>query len=222
MKIKKFDLVIALYIFGIVTVNLMGAKVMPIGSAFGLTFNISVAIFLMPLLYTIIDVVSEIYGRERARSLVWSGLVVIILLVLFMMLATHLPAAARFTAEPAYQEIFGMSIRLGIASIAAFACSEMLDVLVYNKIKKAMKGKAIWLRNNASNFLSELLDSVVFMTIAFYGIKQGFSENVLWLVGLILPYWIAKCVMSIIGTPLVYAGIAYLKKRGGKRADKSN
>jgi uncharacterized integral membrane protein (TIGR00697 family) len=213
MKIQKFDLIVALYVFGIITAGLMGAKVMPLGHAFGLTFNISVAIFLMPLLYTIIDVVSEIYGRERARSLVWSGLVTLILLVLFSMLATHLPAAARFTAEPAYQEVFGMSIRFAIASIAAFAFSEMLDILVYNKIKKAMHGKMIWLRNNVSNFLGELVDSIIFMTIAYYGMKSSFGENVVWLIGLILPYWIAKCVMSVIGTPLVYAGIAYLKKR---------
>ena len=117
VEINKFDLVIALYIFGIITVNLMGAKVMPLGHAFGMDFNISVAIFLMPLLYTIIDVVSEVYGRARARSLVWSGLVVLILLVLFMLLATSLPAAARFQANDAYSQIFGMSLRIAIASI---------------------------------------------------------------------------------------------------------
>jgi len=213
VKINKFDLVVALYIFGTITVNLMGAKVMPLGSAFGLTFNISVAIFLMPLLYTIIDVVSEIYGRERARSLVSSGLVTIVLLVLFMMLATNLPAAARFTAEPAYQEIFGISIRFGIASVIAFACGEILDVMVYSKIKKITHGKAIWLRNNISNCLGELVDSVIFIVIAFYSFGQSFGENALWLIGLVLPYWIAKCVMSFACTPLVYGGIAYMRKR---------
>lgn len=214
LKINKFDLVVALYIFGIVTVNLMGAKVMPLGTWFGLPFNISVAIFLMPLLYTIIDVVSEIYGRERARSLIWSGLVVLILLVLFMMLATALPAANRFTANAAYQQIFGMSLRMALASVAAFACSELMDILIYVRLKQRTKGRMIWLRNNVSNFVSEFIDSMVFMMIAFYGVfASGLSQNAAVIFGLVLPYWIAKCIMSIIGTPVVYAGIAYLKKR---------
>lgn len=213
VEINKFDLVIALYIFGIITVNLMGAKVMPLGHAFGMDFNISVAIFLMPLLYTIIDVVSEVYGRARARSLVWSGLVVLILLVLFMLLATSLPAAARFQANDAYSQIFGMSLRIAIASIAAFAFSELLDVMVYNRLKEKTKGKMIWLRNNISNFLGEFVDSAVFMTIAFYGVfASGFSENISVLMGLILPYWIVKCAMSVVATPLVYTFVASLKK----------
>ena len=213
VEINKFDLVIALYIFGIITVNLMGAKVMPLGHAFGMDFNISVAIFLMPLLYTIIDVVSEVYGRARARSLVWSGLVVLILLVLFMLLATSLPAAARFQANDAYSQIFGMSLRIAIASIAAFAFSELLDVMVYNRLKEKTKGKMIWLRNNTSNFLGEFVDSAVFMTIAFYGVfASGFSENISVLMGLILPYWIVKCAMSVVATPLVYTFVASLKK----------
>ena len=212
VEINKFDLVIALYIFGIITVNLMGAKVMPLGHAFGMDFNISVAIFLMPLLYTIIDVVSEVYGRARARSLVWSGLVVLILLVLFMLLATSLPAAARFQANDAYSQIFGMSLRIAIASIAAFAFSELLDVMVYNRLKEKTKGKMIWLRNNISNFLGEFVDSAVFMTIAFYGVfASGFSENISVLMGLILPYWIVKCAMSVVATPLVYTFVASLK-----------
>ena len=213
VEINKFDLVIALYIFGIITVNLMGAKVMPLGHAFGMDFNISVAIFLMPLLYTIIDVVSEVYGRARARSLVWSGLVVLILLVLFMLLATSLPAAARFQANDAYSQIFGMSLRIAIASIAAFAFSELLDVMVYNRLKEKTKGNMIWLRNNISNFLGEFVDSAVFMTIAFYGVfASGFSENISVLMGLILPYWIVKCAMSVVATPLVYTFVASLKK----------
>ena len=186
---------------------------MPLGHAFGMDFNISVAIFLMPLLYTIIDVVSEVYGRARARSLVWSGLVVLILLVLFMLLATSLPAAARFQANDAYSQIFGMSLRIAIASIAAFAFSELLDVMVYNRLKEKTKGKMIWLRNNISNFLGEFVDSAVFMTIAFYGVfASGFSENISVLMGLILPYWIVKCAMSVVATPLVYTFVASLKK----------
>ena len=69
------------------------------------------------------------------------------------------------------------------------------------------------IRNNISNFLGEFVDSAVFMTIAFYGVfASGFSENISVLMGLILPYWIVKCAMSVVATPLVYTFVASLKK----------
>jgi uncharacterized integral membrane protein (TIGR00697 family) len=190
----------------------MGAKVMPLGEIGGLQFNISVAIFLMPILYTIIDCISEVYGRARARGIVFMGLICILLLMGFMALAIALPHAERFESQnPAYEMIFGTSFRLALASVAAFFVSEMTDVFVYSKIRTATKGKMMWLRNNASNAIGELIDSLVFMTIAFYSFDKSFNDNVLWLLGLTIPYWIAKCIMSFMSTPLVYAGVKYLK-----------
>jgi len=213
IKINKFDLIIALYIFGLITVNLMGVKLMPLGHFLGLDFNISVVIFLMLLMFTTIDVVSEIYGRARARSIVFSGMIVLVLLVLFMALATWLPQTSHFALGSSYQEIFGISIRLAIASIVSFLCSELLDVLVYNRLREKMKGRKIWLRNGLANFAGTLVDTTLFMVISFYSVfVQGFGANVKFLLGMILPYWLAKCVMAIVGTPLVYAGIRYLRR----------
>lgn len=190
----------------------MGAKVMPLGEIGGFKFNISVAIFLMPLLYTIIDCISEVYGRTRARGIVFMGLICIVLLMGFMALAIALPHAARFDGQnPAYEMIFGTSFRLASASVVAFFVSELADVFVYSKIRDKTKGRMMWLRNNASNIVGEFVDSFVFMTIAFYSFDKSFAGNVSWVLGLTIPYWLAKCVMSFVSTPLVYAGVKYLK-----------
>jgi uncharacterized integral membrane protein (TIGR00697 family) len=215
LKVNHLDMIIALYIFGVIVAALMGAKVMPFGEIGGLKFNISVAIFLMPLMFTLTDAVNEIYGGRRARQLVYLGLIVQILLVAFIWLALSLPHAARFQPmNEAYNQIFGLSVRFAVASVTAFAVSGLLDVFVFSKLKKKFKGKMLWLRNNLSNFVGMLVDSVVFMTVAYYGVfADGFTANVTWLLGLIIPYWLAKCVMSIISTPLVYAGAAWLKRK---------
>jgi uncharacterized integral membrane protein (TIGR00697 family) len=221
LKVNHLDLIIALYIFGVVVAALLGAKVMPFGELGGLKFNISVAIFLMPLMFTLTDAVNEIYGGKRARQLVYLGIIVQFLLVLFVWLALSLPHAARFDPmNDAYNQIFGISMRFALASIAAFAVSGLLDVFVFTKLKQKFHGKMLWLRNNLSNFVGMLLDSVVFMTVAYYGVfAQGFNANAVWLFGLIIPYWLAKCVMSVISTPLVYAGVAWL--RGKKQKNES-
>lgn len=214
MKLHRFDVFVALYIFGIVAAQLMGAKVVPFGEFFGLPLNISVAVFLMPLLFTITDVVVEIYGKARARSLVWTGLMVVVLLAIYTLLATHVPAAERFAeSSGAYNAVFDTSIRFAIASIAAFLAAEVIDVLIYSEMRKRMKHRGMWLRNNVSNFIGQLIDSAVFVVIAFYATNIDVLANLVLLAGIVLPYWFVRCLMSIAGTPLAYAGVAFLKKR---------
>lgn len=214
MKLHRFDVIVALYIFGIVAAQLMGAKVVPFGELFGLSLSISVAVFLMPLLFTITDVVVEVHGKARARSLVWTGLLVVTLLAVYTLLATSLPAAERYgQSNEAYVAIFGTSIRFAAASIAAFLAAEIIDVLIYSRLRESMKGKGMWLRNNVSNFVGQLVDSTVFVVIAFYAFDSSATANITFLAGIILPYWFVRCLMSIAGTPLAYAGVAFLRKR---------
>ena len=213
IAIRKFDLVIALYIFGVMTAQLLGGKTFPIVTIGSLHLNSSVAVFLLPLLFTLTDVVVEVHGRRRARSIVWCGIIVAALIVFYSSLATHLPPSTRFAGtERAYDTIFSASARIAAASLAALAISELLDVAIFNKLRQKMNNKALWFRNNASNFAAQLVDSAVFLTLAFYAFGHSLGSNLSFLVGLILPYWLLRCALSVVGTPLVYLGVAWLSK----------
>lgn len=213
--IRRFDFLVALYVFGIMVAELMGAKTFPLVQQDWLHLNASVAIFVLPLLFTITDIVVEVHGRARARSLVFSGIAMVVLLMAFAALATHLPPSVRFEGkEAAFDTIFGASIRIAAASIAAFAIAELLDVAIFSKLRQALHSKALWFRNNASNFISMLVDSTVFITLAFYAFDQSLGSNVGFLLGIIIPYWVVKCTFSVLQTPLVYLGVRWLK--GGK------
>lgn len=212
--INKMDFMVALYIFGVMTAELLGAKIIPLGAVGSLHLSAGVAIFVMPLLFTVTDVVVEVYGVKRARSMVWCGVITAVLLIAYTTLATHLPASARFAhQEAAYESVFGSSARVAAASLAAFVGSEFLDVLVFAKLRAWLHDHALWLRNNASNFVSQFADATIFLTLAFYSLDQPFSSNVSFLTGIIMPYWLVRCILSIIETPLVYVGVVWL--RGG-------
>ena len=214
IKLHKFDVIVGFYIFAIVAAQLMGAKVVPFGDLLGIPLSISVAVFLMPLLFTTTDIVVEVYGKARARSLVWTGLMVITLLATYTLFVTGLPAAERYVASnDAYNSIFGTSIRFALASIAAFLIAEVIDVLIYTKMQEKMKQKGMWLRNNISNFVGQLIDSTVFVVVAFYAFDLSLGANALFLVGIIIPYWIVRCFVSIVGTPFAYMGVAFLRNR---------
>lgn len=212
-SINKLDFVIALYIFCILVSELMGIKTFPLFHIGTFKLNASIGIFLIPLIYTINDSIIEVYGVARAKSIYRSGLITVFLLFLFIAFAIHLPPSERFkNTESAYELIFGQSMRITIASLTAFAISDLVDIIIFELITKRIGKKALWFRNNMSNFISEFLDTVVFISLAFYAFDHSLSSNVSFLLSLIIPYWLLKCFMSVIETPFVYMGVRWLKK----------
>ncbi len=212
-KIQKLDFLIALYIFCLAVAELMGPKTFSITKIGGYQLNASVAIFVIPLIFTINDVITEVFGKERTRSIIRAGLVMIFFMMLFSLLATALPPSARFSAsEAAYDKVFSLSARIAAASLTAFAIAEFLDVFIFAKIRERLGKSKLWLRNNASNFIAQFFDTVIFMTLAFYALNRGFGDNAAFLWSLILPYWLLKCFMSVIETPFVYLGVRWLRK----------
>lgn len=212
-KIQKFDLLISVYIFCIAVSELMGAKTFPLFAIGTFKLNASVAIIVLPIVFTINDMITEVYGKERTQSIIRSGLFVIFLILIFSVIATSLPPSSRFQiSEKAYDQIFGLSARIAAASLTAFTLAEFMDVFIFVKIRRMLGKKALWLRNNISNFVSQFIDTSVFMFLAFYAFDKSFNNNLAFLIGLILPYWLLKCSMSIIETPLVYLGVSWLKK----------
>ena len=211
VKVQKMDLLIALYMFCIAVSELMGGKTFHIMNIGSFPLNASVAILTFPLIFTINDVITEVFGKERARSVVLSALVVIVGILLFSLLAVNLPPSMRFLPnEKAYDAIFGLSARIAAASLTAFIISDFLDIYLFSYIRKKLGKKALWLRNNASNFIAQFFDTVLFMFLAFYAFDKSFDANLMFLWSLILPYWLLKCFMSIIETPLVYLGVNWL------------
>jgi hypothetical protein len=213
MTTSKMDFLVALYIFCIMVAELLGAKTFPLLAIGSFKLNASVAIFVIPLIFTINDVITEVYGKERARGVVRLGLMMIAGVMVTSLFFTMLPPSARFAGtEAAYDTIFGKSARIAAASLAAFALAEFADVFVFYRIRQALGKNKLWLRNNVSNFVSQLIDTTLFMTLAFYSFNLPFAANASFLISLIVPYWLLKCSVSVLETPFVYWGVRWLKK----------
>lgn len=211
---SRFEVIVALYVFGVMVAELMGGKTFQLLHMGSFQLHASVAIFVMPLLFTLTDVVTEVHGAHRARRLVRLGLMVVALQLLVAVLFTALPPSARYvSSESAYDMIFGTSIRFAIASLAAFAVSELLDVAIFSRLRAKLGSQGLWLRNNASNFVSQFIDSLVFLVIAFYGFNLSISDNISFIGGLLIPYWLLRCALSICETPFVYIGVQWLRPR---------
>ena len=135
--------------------------------------------------------------------MVRSGLLTVALIMVASIIFTLLPPSGRFSStEKSYDTIFGFSARIAAASLTAFAIAEFTDLLVFVKIRQKLGKKALWLRNNVSNFISQFFDTAIFMTLAFYSFDKSLQNNFFFLFSLILPYWFLKCGMSVIEAPL--------------------
>lgn len=217
LKINKLDLIIAIYIACIAISELMGGKTFPLLRIGKFTWNASVAIFVIPIIFSINDAIVEVFGVARAKSVYRSSLVTIVIFMLFSFLAIKLPPSTRFAAsESAYDLIFGQSMRIAFASLTAFTIADLVDILIFAKIREKIGKKALWFRNNLSNFVSQFIDTCVFMFLAFYAFNKGVGDNFSFLFSLIIPYWLLKCFMSIIETPFVYLAVRWLKGENEK------
>ncbi len=216
-QVRKFDLLISFYIFCVAVSELMGAKTFPLFKIFGFQLNQSVSIFVFPLVFTINDIITEVYGPERTRSIIRASLLVVVLIFLYSLLVTALPASTRFLkSEKAYDEIFGLSARFSFASLMAFIASDFLDVAIFTKIRQSLGKKALWFRNNASNFIAQFVDTTVFMVLAFWAMNQSVTSNIGFIASIALPYWLVKCALSVVETPFVYLGVNWLKSEKDK------
>jgi queuosine precursor transporter len=200
----KTDLLLGIFIAALVLANILGTK---ITTLFGI--RVSVGIFFVPILFLITDVISEVYGKKKAKQFVIISVVVLLVLFAATYLSILLPENATWGNQAAYESIFGASLRMIIASVIAFVISQFHDVWSFHLLKKVTKGKFLWLRNNASTAVSQFIDTTLFMFIAFYAISPKFTVGFIF--SLILPYWLFKVAFAAIDTPFVYLLTAWLK-----------
>jgi queuosine precursor transporter len=213
----KSDILVGLYVFCIITAELMGSKTFPLFKIFGFNLSGSVGMFLLPWIFSINDIFTEIFGFKRTKNLAKISILIVFLLILLAAFAVSLPPSARYAStNEAYKIIFSQSIRISIASLIAIAISNFADIKIFWKLKQKLKKQGLWLRNNLSNILATLLDTIVFMTLAFYDPNHTFSNNFHFLIGLITPYWLLKVSISIVSTPFVYLGVKWLKSNDKK------
>jgi len=213
---SKFNFISNVFLSLVLSVNFLGSKIVHVG---GLDFSVGLLIF--PFLAIITDSVTEVYGREKSRQITWVTLFLQTVISIIAIIAVNLPAASRYTTNTEYSLIFGSSIRIIFASLLAFVLSDLLDIKVFIHIKKWTQNKFLWLRSGVSTMLSEVVDTLVFMTLAFHtlpfsidflGIKAGAGYDFLFILKIAIPYYLLKITFSWLGTPFIYALVTWLKK----------
>lgn len=206
-KLKPLILIGSLLIASIVVTNIIGVKVMTL---FGLNFTAGVITYGLVFLCT--DIIGEIWGKRTGYFFVALGLLCSLLMLVFVELAIASPGASFWIRTPdgfdqavAYEHTFGMIKNTVIASMIAFLVSQTHDVWAFDFWRRKTKGRWLILRNNASTFTSQLLDTVIFVTIAFLPLLT-IQECLSMIAGQLIIKW----AIAILDTPFILLAVRLL------------
>ncbi|TCJ17452.1 VUT family protein [Flaviaesturariibacter flavus] len=180
----------------------------------GLAFNLTCGVLLWPLEFIMTDIVNEFYGPKVVRRISLIAICLIAYAFLMYFMAIGVPPADFWIGsgkrngidnmQTAFSGIFGQGMRIIVGSIVAFGVSQLVDVYVFHKIKKATGGRHIWLRATGSTLVSQLVDSYIVLFIAFWGVftwQQILSFGIM--------NYIYKFTAAIVLTP----AIVWVEKR---------
>lgn len=180
----------------------------------GLAFTLTCGVLLWPFEFVITDIINEYYGPRAVKRISITAVILISYAFLMYFLAIDLPPAKVWldssgqqgvaNIQQSFHAIFGQNMRIIIGSIVAFLVSQVVDVTVFQKIKRATGSKHLWLRATGSTLVSQLVDSYVVLFIAFTGL---FSWQLILAIGIM--NYLYKFTVAIILTPLIY----YIEKR---------
>ena len=183
----------AVFIMSLLIANVVAGKVV---NLFG--FIVPSAVVAYGITFLCTDVINEIWGKKEAQKTVKLGLKIQLASTALILLAIWLPPAI-FAVDfnVAFKTVLGQNVRVVFASLTAYTISQAHDVISFNFWRNKTKGKHKWLRNNASTLVSQIIDTAIFITIAFWGLVP----NLLWM---IISQYVVKAIIALLDTPFFY------------------
>lgn len=166
---------------------------------------VSAAIGLYSMTFMLANYLREIYGKPFAVQAIWMGFIGELLFLFATQFTLAVPSAPFWTSQAGFESVYSMTPRLMIASVLAYVAAEFTDVNIFHAIHRLTGGKHLWLRNNVGTIGGQVVDSVIFYTIAFYGIVPD-------LTALIIATVIVKAIIAVIDTPAIYF-VRYVARR---------
>lgn len=199
---RHLDTITAFFVAVLLISNVASTKILDLG-----IFTFDGGTILFPLSYIFGDILTEVYGYSRSRKVIWLGFMSALLMSLIFIAVGKLPPAAGWENQEAYEKILGLTPRIVVASLIAYFSGEFSNSFVLAKMKILTKGRVLWSRTIGSTIVGELVDTVLFVLIAFGGILE-------WelIFTVIVSNYVFKTGVEILFTPLTYKIVAFLKK----------
>jgi len=191
-----------LFVACLMIANIVSGRLVQVGS-----LTLTSAIFLFPITYIFGDILTEVYGFERSRLVIWLGIIANIIMSLYFWLIIKTPVPVFFEGAEAYKTVLGFTPLVVFASTLGFFAGEFANSSALSILKKVTHGKWLWTRTIGSTIVGEFVDTAIFITIAFAAVLPLGA-----LVPMLIAQYIFKTLYEIVATPLTYFIVKKVKK----------
>lgn len=173
-------------------------------------FTLSIGVIPWPVVFIATDLINEYFGREGVRRLTLMTIALIVYAFIVLFLAMQVPAASFSPVTDAqFQAVFGQSLWIIVGSVTAFALSQLVDVGVFWLVRHRTGGRFLWMRATGSTVVSQLIDSIVIIGIAFWLPGKVKTSEFLQVAASNYSF---KLLIALGTTPLLYAGHAAIDR----------
>ena len=232
-KLNKIFIVLSgIFITNAIIAEILGTKIFDI---FVLKeFSLSVGVIIWPVVFITTDIINEYFGKKGVKRISYFTIILILYVFLVIFLSTKLSPNTYwmdinkidnlgnpFNINFAYNIIFLQSTGIIVGSVIAFLIAQLLDVFIFQKIKKITNGKFIWLRATGSTLISQFIDSFVVLIIAFYFLApEGKTWSINQVLNVGIDNYTFKFIVAILITPLIYLSHYIIDSYLGKKLSK--
>lgn len=199
---KWIDLITASFVAVLLISNIASTKILQLGP-----FSFDGGTLLFPLAYIFGDILTEVYGYQRSRRVIWTGFFWILAAAGILALVDKLPPAKGWELQTSYHSILGQTPRIVLASLVAYFAGEFSNSTVLAWMKVVTHGKWLWMRTISSTLVGESVDTILFLLIAFLGVLP---KELLMTV--FISNFIFKVGVEVLFTPITYQVVNRLKK----------
>lgn len=159
-------------------------------------------------IYLATDILNDIYGRKVAKRAVWLGFSSTLVMIIIMQMSLHFIPAPEDTAQNAFHAIFDVVTRIALGSIVAYIIGQHVDVFIFSLIKKLFSSdKTFIIRAYGSTIISSIIDTALFVSIAFIGSLPGMAVFEIF-----ITTYVLKLVSTIFNVPFGYIAKSFYRK----------
>lgn len=207
---RYYDLIMAAFVCVLVCSNLIGpAKVTQIDAPLLGTLTFGAGVLFFPISFIFGDILTEVYGYAASRRVIWAGFAGLAFASIMAWMIVALPPAPFWQNQHEYEVAFGSTWRIALAGLVAFAVGEFVNSYIMAKMKIMTAGKHLWQRTITSTIFGEAVDTVMFVPLAFWNTGIIPNDKIPLVTGAQI---IAKILVEVAFTPLVYWIVAFLKR----------
>ena len=189
----------------LIVANIVAVKPLALGD-----WVLSAGIVAYPFTFLVPDTLSEVYGRRPATRVVWMGFALSVLMAALVYVTRVLPAAGFWEGQGAFDDTLGAVPRIVLGSMIAFLLSQNTDVFLFHTLGRLTGQRHLWLRNNGSTMVSQAIDTLQFVSIAFAGtVSTGTLLNMM------MTQYVVKLAIAAVDTPFVYLLVGIVRRSEG-------